>query len=358
MRTGRNTISRIRAAFPARSLGLFGTLLALCAQAPPPRAFASCPLIAAGDSLWIFLPESFSATRESDGVSAAAHFARPLPAPATVCCALPGARVAIGTDTGLWLADCSESFSDPKLHRVVPGAQIRSIDHDAHRIFLLIRDPGIPRGPCEVAAVEPSGRNFAHLAEVAADAAQIAFDSADSSIWVMRDLGRRVTKLASGRGGWMADSIDIAAPASAPVYAWNLQWVARSPTLGPLILQQGRGSNPALIALDPPRALWSWPHGATVRDGRCDQAVRTIAINGISELFVFDLDSQETVSWEAPFHAVEIAVSPDGSQLAIVMETAPGRSRVEVRDLVSRSIVRSHVLDASVKALAFLEPVP
>lgn len=102
----------------------------------------------------------------------------------------------------------------------------------------------------------------------------------------------------------MSDSIDIAAPASAPVSAWNLQWIARSPTLGPLILQQEHGSYPALIALDPPRALWSWPHGATVRDGQ------------------------------------------------------PGRSRVDVRDLVSRSVVRSHVLDASVKALTFLEPIP
>ena len=83
-----------------------------------------------------------------------------------------------------------------------------------------------------------------------------------------------------------------------------------------------------------------------------------MAINGISELFLLDLAAGETLSWNLSSHAVAIALSPDGCQLAVAMEPAPGRSVVELRDIAAGTVARSRELGSSRGARTFLELAP
>ncbi|MCA9730172.1 MAG: hypothetical protein KC729_20980, partial [Candidatus Eisenbacteria bacterium] len=207
-------------------------------------------LFAAGDSLWVLTHEGTKSSEPSARNTASITVVgRPLAAPAVCATSLPGSRAVLGTLTGVWVG--STDIAAP-MQRFLPGSPIRALAvASPERVVALVGDPGPPRDPCEIVLLDCAQGTTIHVADALPTATDLAA-SMDSTIWVSAAIGRTLQRFTPGFRGWSADSVSVPVQREAP--QWSLRLVGTSPSLGPLLLEQGRGTNPSLITMRPVRS--------------------------------------------------------------------------------------------------------
>ncbi|MCA9728034.1 MAG: hypothetical protein KC729_10155, partial [Candidatus Eisenbacteria bacterium] len=95
-----------------------------------------------------------------------------------------------------------------------------------------------------------------------------------------------------------------------------------------------------------------------LRGGVCSADGKTVVLDAVSDVFVIGLDGRAPVPVHPPSHVTAIAISADGSWLALAREPEPGSAIVEMVQPGLPATLTSRILGSSVRALCFAEGAP
>jgi len=347
---------------PARPPLLLVAGSSLTGYAPSPDLWAelAADAVPLADTLPFLFPPGAEASSETLSLGDPV-FSHPLPGPLAELRppARAGEPVYAATRAGLVRFDPTQPKRPPEL--LLPGWDLASLAVLGDgTVLLLERNYGEDLRtavPAPLLAWRPETTQAPEtLAVCTAGATRLLVAPGDSVVWVTRLFGRTIDRIARREGAWEKREVAVVPR------VWNEDRFDLRIGFTPygndvLLLDQGRGMRPRLLAIDASggtRPLYTWARGLRTTNAAFAPQESLLVLNGITNLSLLRLGPSGEWSYSTGSTVTSTGLTADGRWIALAaLDPAGERTAIHLRCRGSARLASARLRDV-ISAMYFL----